>query len=61
MIAVALYPGLIITPMLQKSIGRDAAKVFQTPEEWAQQAGNTIININKKCQGQHIGLEELLR
>jgi len=47
--------------MLQKSIGRDAAKVFQTPEEWAQQAGNTIININKKYQGQHIGLEELLR
>ena len=34
MIAVALYPGLTNTPMLQKSIGRDAAEVYQTPEEW---------------------------
>lgn len=59
-IAVALYPGLINTPMLQKSIGTDAAEVYQRPEQWAQEAGEAIINISEKYQGQHIGLEELL-
>lgn len=60
-IAVALYPGLIHTPMLSKSIGEDAAQAYQMPEEWARQAGNAILNLNAKYRAQHISLEELLR
>ena len=57
---VALYPGMINTPMLQKSIGKEAAEAYQKPEMWAQRAGNALININNKYQGRHISLEELL-
>lgn len=60
-IAVALYPGLINTPMLSKSIGVDAAAAYQVPDDWARQAGDAILNLRQKYQGRHISLEELLK
>lgn len=57
---VALYPGMINTPMLQKSVGKEAAESYQKPEQWAERAGNALIHISKEHQGRHLGVEELL-
>jgi 3-oxoacyl-[acyl-carrier protein] reductase len=58
--AVALYPGLVNTPMLQKSIGESAAEDYQTPQEWAQQASNILLNMDEKYHGQHLSLEGII-
>jgi len=59
-IAIALYPGLVNTPMLQQSIGTSGAGDYPVPDEWAHQAANALLDIDEKYQGLHIGLEEII-
>lgn len=59
-LAIALYPGLVNTPMLQRSIGTNDAGAYPMPEEWARQAATALLDIDEKYQGLHISLEEII-
>lgn len=47
---VALDPGVINTPMLQKIFGKAAAKQ-QMPSDWVEKAGPIILDINRSNNG----------
>lgn len=58
-VAVALYPGLVNTQMLQQSIGVEAAGDYPEPEQWAGLAAKAILALNKNYHGSHVDLEDV--
>ncbi|XP_009771431.1 NADPH-dependent pterin aldehyde reductase-like [Nicotiana tabacum] len=50
MAAVALNPGVIYTDMLQSCFG-SSASLYQTPESWAPNAANMILNLTAADNG----------
>lgn len=51
---VPLNPGIINTPMLQTSFGKQGAAMHQTPDEWAQNACPFILSIDHSQNGRSL-------
>lgn len=48
---VPLNPGVINTPMLETTFGKQGAALYRTPEEWAQDACPFILSIDHSQNG----------
>ena len=51
---VPLNPGMINTPMLQTSFGKQGAAMQETPEKWAQTACPFILSIDRSQNGRSL-------
>ena len=51
---VPLNPGIINTPMLQTTFGKEGAAMQETPEKWAQTACPFILSIERSQNGRSL-------
>jgi NAD(P)-dependent dehydrogenase (short-subunit alcohol dehydrogenase family) len=55
---VALYPGMVDTPMLRQSIGK-AAGNYPNSADWAHANGAKLLDIDIRWSGKHLNIAEL--